>query len=100
MTARSGLCINELEGRMQNERRVAKLEEERIQLVRNIRLCESYKKRVEEFAVSLQYHYGLGFISQEEYYQKLAAGLEGRKAEEWINEYDSYLAESQARLRT
>jgi len=85
---------------MQNERRVAKLEEERIQLVRNIRLCESYKKRVEEFAVSLQYHYGLGFISQEEYYQKLAAGLEGRKAEEWINEYDSYLAESQARLRT
>ncbi|MBU3941590.1 MAG: hypothetical protein KKF74_01625, partial [Nanoarchaeota archaeon] len=74
---------------MSNQNKLRKLENKRIELVRNIQLCEHYKEKIIRFVQELNNQHNQGLINYEEYYYKLNRALEQKTPEQWIQDYDS-----------
>ena len=68
--------------------KIAKLENRKLELIRNIQLCQNSKRRVIGFVEELDRQYALKEIDLEIYKQKLNNVLKQRTLEQWTNYYN------------
>ena len=76
---------------MSNQHKLRKLENRKSELIRNIQLCEDYKKKIIRFVQELNNQYDQGLIGYGRYYEKLNKALKQRKPEQWIKYYDEFI---------
>ncbi|MBI2148253.1 hypothetical protein HYU23_01095 [Candidatus Woesearchaeota archaeon] len=64
------------------------LERRKIELIRNIQLCQKYKRKIIEFSQELEKQYREGRITYDQYKSKLNTVLKNRSCEQWVNYYN------------
>ncbi len=74
---------------MLNKTRIKEIENRKIELIRAINLCNSYKDKIISFVHKLDYKHAKGLITREEYNNLLSTTLKHRTPAQWIEYYNS-----------
>jgi len=79
-------------GRTRLDRAVAKLKKE-------IQTCENYKKRILNYVEKIKDKHLSGDITYYEYEQLIQRELQGKKIQEWLDIYDSYIKKCEKNIK-
>ncbi len=73
---------------MPKQNKLTRLENRKLELIRNIQACRDYKKEITGFVLKLNSEYEQNLITYEQYYNKLNKTLENRTPQQWTTYYD------------